>query len=58
MGDIMVDSGAVVEVPVRLQVDPENLKTASSKVDFIVESLTNKDISLTQTGRFLGPTSR
>jgi len=58
MGDIKVKSGAVVEVPVRLQVDPENLKTASSKVDFIVESLTNKDISLTQTGRFLGPTSR
>ena len=58
MGDITVESGAVVEVPVRLQVDPENLKSASSKVDFIVESLTAEEISLTQTGRFLGPVSR
>jgi polyferredoxin len=58
MGDITVESGAVVEVPVRIQVDPDNLKSASSKVDFTVESITTEGLNLTQTGRFLGPTSR
>jgi len=54
-GDITVESGAVVEVPIRLQVDPMNIKTASSKVNFSIQSLSNEDIALTQTGRFLGP---
>lgn len=58
MGDIVVETGAVVEVPLRIQADPENLKSASSKVNFIVESTTTEGLSLTQTGRFLGPTSR
>ncbi len=57
-GDITVNSGGVADVPVRLQVDPINLKTSSSKLNFTLESLTNSDIELTQTGRFLGPVSR
>jgi cytochrome c oxidase accessory protein FixG len=54
-GDVTVASGAVADVPVRVQADPDNLKTASSKINFTLESLTSPDISLTQTGRFLGP---
>jgi cytochrome c oxidase accessory protein FixG len=58
MGDITVETGAVVEVPVRIQADPEQLKSASSKVDFIIESITTEGLATTQTGRFLGPVSR
>ncbi|MGD2117257.1 MAG: cytochrome c oxidase accessory protein CcoG [Chromatiales bacterium] len=57
-GDFLVASGGVVEIPVRVQVDPENLKTASSEIYFNVESLTTEGLSLEEAGRFLGPVSR
>jgi len=56
--EITVETGGVAEVPVRLATDPENLKTASSVVNFTIESLTTEGLSLTESGRFLGPISR
>jgi cytochrome c oxidase accessory protein FixG len=50
-----VESGGVVEVPVRLEADPGNLKSASSVVNFTIESNTTEGLSLTESGRFLGP---
>ena len=56
--EITVETGGVAEVPVRLATDPGNLKTASSVVNFTIESLTTEGLSLTESGRFLGPISR
>ena len=50
-----VESGGVVEVPVRLEADPGDLKSASSVVNFTIESNTTEGLSLTESGRFLGP---
>ena len=52
---VVVESGGVVEVPVRLEADPGDLKSASSVVNFTIESNTTEGLSLTESGRFLGP---
>lgn len=52
---LTVDSGAVVEVPIRLIADPQNIKSSSSDVFFSLQSTTSEDIAITETGRFLGP---
>jgi cytochrome c oxidase accessory protein FixG len=57
-GKITVEGGAVMALPVRVRVDPVNLKTASSKINFLIESLTTPGLRLEQTGRFLGPAPR
>jgi polyferredoxin len=54
-GDVTVDGGSVVEVPVRVRVDPVNLESPSSDLVFSVESLTTEGLRLDETGRFLGP---
>ena len=56
--DVMVNSGAVQEVPVRLRAQREQLRTASSKITFTVKSLDSPDLEVTETGRFLGPMGR
>jgi len=54
-GDVSVASGAVMDLPVRVRVDPANLTTPSSKIVFVIESLSSQGLRLEQTGRFLGP---
>ncbi|MFM1891143.1 MAG: hypothetical protein RLZ44_220 [Pseudomonadota bacterium] len=56
--NIEVASGAVANLPLRVQVDPIALQSASSRVTFHVESTTNPEIRLDETARFLGPVSR
>jgi cytochrome c oxidase accessory protein FixG len=56
--DIAVDSGAVKDVPLRVQVDPVELKSASSEIMFHIESQQDSAIKLDETARFLGPISR
>jgi cytochrome c oxidase accessory protein FixG len=56
--DIEVATGAVRDIPLRIQVDPVNLAEASSRITFHVESQVNPEIKLDQTARFLGPVSR
>ncbi len=57
-GDISVQGGAVLALPVRVRVDPVNLKSPSSELHFLIESLTTPGLRLEQTGRFLGPATR
>jgi cytochrome c oxidase accessory protein FixG len=56
--DIEVDSGAVKDVPLRVRVDPIELKQASSELTFHIESQTDPNIRLDQHARFLGPVLR
>jgi cytochrome c oxidase accessory protein FixG len=57
--DIELDSGAVMDLPIRLEVDPIELKSASSEVTFHLESeIDPNEISITEHGRFLGPVMR
>jgi cytochrome c oxidase accessory protein FixG len=54
-GEVSVDPGAVLDLPVRVRADPVNLEAASSDIVFVVESQTTKGLRLEETGRFLGP---
>lgn len=56
--DIAVDSGAVKDVSLRVQVDPVELKSASSEITFHIQSQTDENIALDETARFLGPLTR
>jgi polyferredoxin len=56
--DIEVDSGAVKDVPLRVRVDPIELKQASTEIIFHIESQTDSAIRLDQHARFLGPVLR
>ncbi len=55
--EFRVNSGGVAEIPVRLVVDPAVLKRSSSDVNFTIESKSTEGLSLTETGKFLGPVS-
>ena len=57
-GDVMVDSGAVKDVPARLRAQSTEIQSASTEVFFTVTSLSHPDIEVTEHGRFLGPVRR
>lgn len=52
---IAASAGEVIEVPVRLQVDPENLNIRSTPVRFILRSDDGSDLGVIEPARFLGP---
>ncbi len=56
--EIVVPSGAVVSLPIQVQVDPIQLKTASTKVQFTLAALDDPALSVTQEARFIGPIMR
>lgn len=53
--EIVVKSGEVVELPVRVQVDAYNLKKRSSKIVFTLNSIGYDKLSVVEDARFLGP---
>lgn len=53
--EIFVESGEVVELPVRVQVDAYNLKKRSNKITFTLNSIGHEDLSVVSDARFLGP---
>jgi polyferredoxin len=53
--EIMVDSGAVVELPVRVQVDAENLESRSSEISFTLRAIGFDELVVIEEARFLGP---
>ena len=53
--DIVVKSGEVVELPVRVNIDPENLEERSSEISFHLDAIDGEDLSVTEEARFLGP---
>jgi cytochrome c oxidase accessory protein FixG len=57
--EIELDSGAVLDLPLRVQIDPVELQSSSSEIIFHIESeIDPEDISVSEHGRFLGPVMR
>jgi cytochrome c oxidase accessory protein FixG len=56
--DIEIASGAVADLPLRVQVDPVELKSSSSEILFHLESVLTPDIAIEEHARFLGPVMR
>ena len=52
---VAVNSGSVKEVPLRVHVDPVELKRRSTEISFTVTSSGEESVSQTQSSRFLGP---
>ena len=55
---IEVASGEVRDIPLRLQVDPYDLKKRSTEVMLSVIATDNPDIEIIEAARFLGPTGQ
>jgi cytochrome c oxidase accessory protein FixG len=55
---IEIGSGAVLDLPLRIQIDPVELKSSSSKIMFHIESQISPDIAVDEQARFLGPVGR
>ena len=55
---IAIASGEVLDVPLRVQVDPYDLKKRSTEITFSVTSIDNTDIRIDEVARFLGPAGR
>ena len=53
--EFVVKGGSVLDLPLRVKIDPVNLKSTSNQIEFHVESLTSEGLELTEEGRFLGP---
>ncbi len=55
---VKIASGEVRDVPLRLQVDPYDLKKRSTEINISVISIDNPDIIINEATRFLGPSGR
>jgi len=53
--EVAVDAGAVLELPVRVRIDPYELKKVSQEILFHLQALDQTDLAITQSGRFVGP---
>ena len=56
--EIAVKSGDVIELPVRVQVDAENLEQRSNEISFTLSAKGHDDLVVVEEARFLGPTFR
>ncbi|PCI08734.1 MAG: cytochrome c oxidase accessory protein CcoG [Gammaproteobacteria bacterium] len=56
--EVVVKSGEVVELPVRVQVDAYNLKQRSNEILFTLNAVGFDDLMVVEEARFLGPTFR
>ena len=52
---IVVDSGTVLNYPIRIQADPEKLKAASTELIFYLNAIDDDSLAIEEDGRFLGP---
>ncbi len=55
---IEVDSGEVLEMPVRVQADSEALESRSTEISFKLEAIENDELHVEEEARFLGPMIR
>ncbi len=53
--EIVVKSGEVFELPVRVQVDAYNLKQRSNEITFTLNAIGFDELSVVEEARFLGP---
>jgi len=58
MQQIKVASGAVLDVPLSIQIDPANLSKTANSLEFSLQSTSNSEIAVQETGRFIGPLIR
>jgi polyferredoxin len=56
--DITIESGAVMDLPLRVEVDPVELNSSSNEILFHIESLITPEIQVEEHARFLGPAIR
>lgn len=52
---VMILSGEVISLPVRIQVDPVNLIKVSSTIQFQLQAVDKPTLMISETGRFIGP---
>jgi polyferredoxin len=52
---IAVEPGGVMTLPVRLGVNPKQLKKRSTQIEFQLTARENSTITITEEARFLGP---
>ena len=55
---IRVPAGEVIELPVSVRVDPEDISRGSTSVTFALTADDNKDLTVREEARFLGPSIR
>jgi len=53
--EIKIKSGEVINLAVRIQIDPINLNKTSSIVNFYLKSIDQPDLAVTEKARFIGP---
>jgi cytochrome c oxidase accessory protein FixG len=53
--EIVADSGEVIELPVRVNIDPEHLQERSTEISFHLNAIEDGSLSATEEARFLGP---
>ncbi len=56
--EIKIKSGEVVNLAVRIQIDPVNLSKTSSNVNFYLKAIDQTDLAVTEKARFIGPLSK
>jgi cytochrome c oxidase accessory protein FixG len=55
---IKISSGEVINLAVRIQIDPVNIKKTSSKVNFYLKATDQENLAVTETARFIGPLTK
>ena len=58
LGEFDVASGAIMNVPVQVRVDPVELTVTANQISFTLESVDTPELTTTETARFLGPVLR
>ncbi len=53
--EIRVAPGEVLDLPVRLRIDPVNLERAGNEIEFVLTAEDDPSIRITQKSRFIGP---
>lgn len=53
--EVAVEAGAVLELPVRVRIDPYELQKISQEIQFHLQALDQTELAITQSGRFVGP---
>ena len=56
--EIKIKSGEVINLAVRIQIDPVNLKKTSSEVTFSLKATDQANLAVTEKARFIGPLTK
>lgn len=56
--EIKIKSGEVINLAVRIQIDPIHLKKTSSNINFYLNATDQANLSVTEKARFIGPLSK